>query len=113
MKENNNNVDEKQGYYLVELSSVIDYSRFFNMSSGAQMEELNKPYSNLKRTQSKSLKEASNMVKAFIEKNNLGSSNFTGGTILDENFNFCAHVSYNGRVWANKEGERPSREILL
>lgn len=29
----------------------------------------------------------------------LGSGNWTGGRVTDENGNVIAHVSYNGRVW--------------
>jgi len=44
------------------------------------------------------LKEASEICSAFIEKNELGGGNWTGGQVF-ENGKEIARVSYNGRIW--------------
>jgi hypothetical protein len=41
---------------------------------------------------------ASDLCKKFIEANQLGSGNWSGGDIFDDG-NLVARVSYNGRVW--------------
>lgn len=46
----------------------------------------------------KSLKEASDVIRNYIEKNDLGSSCYSGGDVF-ENGEQIARVSYNGRVW--------------
>ena len=46
-----------------------------------------------------SFKEASEICIKFIEDNDLGSGNWSGGEILDDNKKIIASVSYNGRVW--------------
>lgn len=45
-----------------------------------------------------SFKEASELCRKFIEDNDLGSGNWSGGAIT-ENRKQIAYVSYNGRVW--------------
>ena len=67
-----------------------------------QLEELNKPDGNI-FFEINSIKEASELCRKFINKYNLGSSNWAGGTIVNENFDFIATVSYNGRVWDNED----------
>ncbi|GAG83493.1 unnamed protein product [marine sediment metagenome] len=47
----------------------------------------------------KSFKEASNVCRKFISRNELGSGNWDGGDILDDKGKKIARVSYNGRVW--------------
>jgi len=42
--------------------------------------------------------QASNIVKEFIDDNNLGGGNWTGGKIFYDGENI-GRVSYNGRVW--------------
>lgn len=46
----------------------------------------------------KDLKEASRICSSFIEENDLGAGNWTGGDVY-EGENIIARVSYNGRVW--------------
>lgn len=46
-----------------------------------------------------SFQEASKVCSEFIDKNELGGGNWTGGNIYDENETLIARVSYNGRVW--------------
>ena len=60
-----------------------------------------------------SFKEASQVCKDFIERNDLGSGNWAGGLILDNNGNAIAHVSYNGRVWEGKEYTLDAKEIKI
>ena len=60
-----------------------------------------------------SFKEASEICRNFIGENDLGSGNWCGGEILDENKKVIALVSYNGRVWlSDKDTDwRNRREI--
>ena len=46
-----------------------------------------------------SLTEASQVCRRYIDRNNLGGGNWTGGRVLDEHGAVVARVSYNGRVW--------------
>jgi hypothetical protein len=46
----------------------------------------------------KDLAEASNLCRAYIEENDLGGGNWSGGLVLKDGNEF-AKVSYNGRVW--------------
>jgi len=53
---------------------------------------------------------ASRACRAYIEANDLGGSNWTGGTILDADGNEVGRVSYNGWVWApgpDRIGDKP------
>lgn len=45
-----------------------------------------------------SYKDASRAVRHFVETNNLGGGNWTGGRIFDDG-RLVGRVSYNGRVW--------------
>lgn len=45
-----------------------------------------------------SFKDASRAVRHFIETNDLGSGNWTGGRIFNDG-RVVGRVSYNGRVW--------------
>jgi hypothetical protein len=45
-----------------------------------------------------SFEAASKAVRAYIERNGLGGSNFTGG-VVSKKGEPIAWVSYNGRVW--------------
>jgi hypothetical protein len=49
----------------------------------------------------------------FISDNNLGSGNWNGGQILDENEKIIAFVSCNGRVWEGSENSIDAKEILI
>jgi hypothetical protein len=46
----------------------------------------------------KTLKEASDVCRKFIDDNGLGGGNWSGGDVFKENV-IVARVSYNGRVW--------------
>jgi hypothetical protein len=54
------------------------------------------------RVKVKSLSEAQNKVREFIEENDLGSGNFTGGDLF-LNGKKIGMVSYNGRLWDLKD----------
>lgn len=43
--------------------------------------------------------ECSKICRQYITDNDLGSGNWNGGQIIDENGNQVARVSYNGRIW--------------
>lgn len=60
-------------------------------------------------------KEASMVCIEWIRENDLGSGNWSGGEIFDDNKKVIAHVSYNGRVWEGKAGDWNSntKEIKL
>lgn len=45
------------------------------------------------------MQDAAKLCRAYIERNNLGSGNWTGGKVY-EGKKQVARVSYNGRVWA-------------
>lgn len=52
-----------------------------------------------------SFKDASRAVRHFVETNDLGSGNFTGGRIFNDHGEAIGRVSYNGRVWGNDNQE--------
>lgn len=52
--------------------------------------------------------EASKLCHAFIKDNELGSGNWSGGQIFNDDNQHMATVSYNGRVWDQKSGEEIS-----
>ena len=95
----------------VQLATSFDVGRFNQMSKNAQFEELNKPDGNI-FFEINSIKEASELCSKFIDKYNLGSSNWAGGKIVNENFDFIATVSYNGRVWDNEDWFK-AKEIAI
>lgn len=94
----------------VSLGSQLDAERFFQSSRNVQSEELSKPRDFI-YYHVDSLKDASSLCRMFIKYYDLGSSSWTGGRVIDEESNFIAHISYNGRVWADEN--YPSEEIKL
>lgn len=58
-----------------------------------------------------SYKEASEVCSKFINDNDLGGGNWTGGEIYDDKNKVIAHVSYNGRVWKGDFNNEPREEI--
>lgn len=95
----------------VQLATSFDMGRFEQMSKNEQFEEMNKPNGNI-FFEIASIKEAVKLCKDFINKFNLGSSNWCGGKIVNERFDFIATVSYNGRAWDNEDW-RKANEILV
>jgi len=49
------------------------------------------------------LDEASKVCQKYITHFNLGSGNWLGGSVIDDNSNLVAEVSYNGRVRKTNE----------
>lgn len=52
-----------------------------------------------------SLIDAKIAVRKYIIDTNIGASSYTGGDVLDSDNNVVAHVSYNGRVWKNRNSD--------
>lgn len=48
-----------------------------------------------------SLEEAAATCRAWIERNDLGGGNWTGGEVRQDG-NAIGYISYNGRVWSSK-----------
>jgi len=46
-----------------------------------------------------SLGEAADVCRAWIAEHDLGSGNWTGGVVRDDDRTMLARISYNGRVW--------------
>lgn len=86
----------------VALGSEIDRNRLLQLSINSKREELHKS-NELIYFQVDNLKLAKKLCQEFIIKFNLGASNWLGGRVVDENFNFIAKISYNGRVWDNDD----------
>ena len=96
---------------LCQLSSTIDYGRIDQLSSSDQFEEMHKNKKG-KYVSVSSLKEARKECSQFIDYYNLGGGNWTGGIVVNENYEFVAYISYNGRVWDN-ENTRNAKEIII
>jgi len=63
-----------------------------------------------------SFEHASQLCRQFIEMNELGGGNWSGGDIFDDKGKRIAYVSYNGRVWNVEDGKRwheSKKEIKL
>ena len=58
-----------------------------------------------------SLRDASRACRSFIEENEVGGGNWTGGQVHDAFGELVAQISYNGRAW--KPGPYPQPEIAL
>lgn len=61
----------------------------------------------------KDFKEASEQCQKFIEDNELGGGNWSGGKIINDKLKIIAHVSYNGRVWEGEHYSADAKEIKL
>jgi hypothetical protein len=94
----------------VSLGSEIDPHRFIQYSNNQKFEELHKP-NGLIYFEVNSLLEAKNLTQQFIKEYSLGGSNWIGGRVIDNDNNFIAHISYNGRVWESED--YPSKEIEI
>ena len=95
----------------VSFGSTINHERWISYSSNEALSESLKPNGYIYYEVS-NLKEAINLCKSFIKQFNLGASNWTGGRVCDENMNFIAMISYNGRVWDNEDWFK-SKEIEI
>lgn len=104
-------IQKRENKLFVQLASSIDEFRFDNMSIGAKIDEF-LTANNTVFFEVKSLRHAVILCCDFISAFNLRNSNWTGGLVVDENFNFIAQVSYNGRVWNNTNWEI-AKEITI
>ena len=61
-----------------------------------------------------SLEDASHKVREEIERNDIGSRAWTGGDVVDDDGNYVAWVSYNGRIWnpSTKHGREAFERYL-
>jgi hypothetical protein len=94
----------------VSLGSEIDPHRFSQYSSNQKFEELQKP-NGLVYFEVNNLLEAKILTQKFINEFDLGGSNWVGGKVIDEENNFIARISYNGRVWESEN--HPCKEIEI
>jgi hypothetical protein len=60
-----------------------------------------------------SMKEARTKCMKYIDDNDLGGGNWSGGDILDDNGKFLAHISYNGRIWEERNWTPTTKEIIV
>ncbi len=111
MKTENNQLSASDQKLFGGLGSELDLSRWDSMSRNERIENVSNS-KELTYLEVNSLKEASTLVRQYIKTFNIGSSSWTGGTVLDENLNFVALVSYNGRAWDNFDW-RNSQEIEI
>lgn len=95
----------------VMLASCSDEDRMWDIKSSQCFDELAKPNGSCYFEVS-SIKEAIALCESFIKQFNLGSSNWMGGRVVNNEMNFIAHVSYNSRVWDNENWEL-AKEIIL
>lgn len=95
----------------VQLASCFDEGKAISYSQGQKLFETNRPYGNL-LVEVDNIHQAGQLCIDFINYYQLGSSNWTGGNVFDENNNFVARVSYNGRIW-DKQDWKISNEIKL
>lgn len=95
----------------VGLGSTIDMSRWDSLSSSNKLEVLKNP-EGLVYFEIESLTKASELTQKFISQYNLGASSWIGGNVVDENFNFIANISYNGRIWDNADWKK-AKEIII
>ena len=54
------------------------------------------------------LAEASKVCRSYIERNNLGGGNWTGGRVTSDKGEFVAKISFNGRAW-DTDGYSPNQ----
>lgn len=97
--------------FFVALGTEVDMFRFPQMTTSQKFAQLDKQ-SELTYYQVDSLASASNLCRQFIESLGLGASNWLGGRVVDEEFNFLAKISYNGSVW-DSEDWRNAKEIKV
>lgn len=104
-------IQKKAKSLYVALGSEMAIYRFPQLSSSEKLEELSKP-NGFVYFKVDDLKSASQLCRDFISEFNLGASNWIGGRVVDENFDFIAWVSYNGRVW-DDENWSIAKEIQI
>lgn len=88
----------------VFLGSIENPSAIFQGSRNIKIEETNKNVETV-FYEVTSLEEATNVCRKYITHFNLGSGNWLGGKVIDDNNNFVARISYNGRIWDSETWE--------
>jgi len=58
-----------------------------------------------------SIQEAKELQRKYIIEFDLGGGNYVGGNIIDTNGNPIAYISYNGRIWEDRNGWKDGREL--
>lgn len=101
---------KKQKLWL-NLGATENSFAFFQGSRNAKIEESQKNKETVFFEVS-NLREASEVCQKYISYFNLGSGNWLGGQVIDDNNNFVARISYNGRVW-DSEDLGKSKEIKI
>ena len=91
-----------KGKYAVELEGVPNVD--FDRSSWNGSVSIGKRYKVVN-----DLNGAKRVCENFIDKNNLGGGNWTGGRIYDDSGDIVGYISYNGRAWENDS--MPSKPI--
>lgn len=95
----------------LQLASEYDLSRLESFSKSELIRENERPYGNC-------FYEVNNLISAkilcleFIKYFDLSASNWTGGIVLNEENEFIAIISYNGKVWNNQD-YKLAKEIEL
>ena len=84
------------------LDSTVSEFRYFQLSLSEQIEEQFKDKERV-YFQVSNLAEASEVCQRYIAHFNLGSSNWTGGRVINDSSDFVASISYNGRIWDSEE----------
>ncbi len=92
------NVDKYENKLFVQLASCFDESRVLSFSRSELYAEQTKPFGNC-FYEVLDLQAAKELCMGFINYFNLGASNWDGGLVTDNNNNFIAQISYNGRIW--------------
>lgn len=101
----------KKTKLFVQLASEFDNERAISYSKNEMLCAVSRPYGNV-FVEVENLSHARNICLDFISHFELSGSNYTGGNVVDEDYNFVARISYNGRVWDNEDW-RKSHEIEL
>lgn len=96
---------------MVCFDSTVSEFRYFQSSRSEQIEEQFKDKERV-YFQVSNLAEASEACQRYIAHFNLGSSNWTGGRVINDNSDFVAQISYNGRLWDSEEFA-DAREITV
>lgn len=85
----------------VQLAAAVDCVKYEQMSSNVKLQMLHNP-KNTVFVEIANIKEAVSLCKQYIREFDLGSSSWDGGLIVDQDFQFIAKISYNGRIWDNQ-----------
>lgn len=76
------------------------------LSAHGNIDHYENPYANIvngveieaKTAQAETIEECQKLVRMYIEENNLGGGNWTGGKVFKDGVQ-VGYISYNGRYW--------------